>query len=80
VIFQIIPVVGTLFSFLGWLYLIVAGIHAAHGISVTRICAVLLSPLLLLAAIAAAGFITSVIVLALLSGSHLPFFPLFGHQ
>jgi len=80
VILQIIPVVGTFLSFIGWLYLIVAGIHAAHGISVTRICAVLLSPLLLLAAIAAAGFIMLVIVLALLTGSHLQIFPLFGHQ
>jgi hypothetical protein len=77
---HLIPLVGTALSFMGWLYLIVAGIHASHGISVTRVCAVLLSPLLLFAACAAAGFIMLVIALALLSGSYLHLFQFFGHQ
>ncbi|MGA2506278.1 MAG: hypothetical protein ABSF80_02250 [Chitinispirillaceae bacterium] len=79
-LFQIIPVAGGFLAFAGWLYLVISGIHAAQGISVKRVCVVLLAPPLVLAAITTAIFILGIIVFVSLGGSQTDLLSLFRHR
>jgi hypothetical protein len=79
-LFQIIPVAGAFLAFAGWLYLVITGIHAAQGISVKRVCVVLLAPPLVLAAVTAAILILGIIVFVSLGGSQTDLLSLFRHR
>ncbi len=47
-IFTCIPAIGPVLSFIAWMYLAIAGLHAVHGISRARAAGALLLPLVLI--------------------------------
>jgi hypothetical protein len=69
VLFQIVPVVGPFLACIGWLYLAIVGIAAAHRISKLRACIVLIAPILLLLVLLAVAVVIAAIAIAVFGGS-----------
>ncbi len=68
-IFEWIPLIGPFLSFIAWIYLAIAGLHAVHGISRVRTATALLLPIVLLVVLLTFVLIIGLAGIAIVGGS-----------